>query len=121
MCAPDSSKFFGTPCICFTFTFLFLNVQSYPHCSSFQPHLCLMLLCFSVDTQFYSACSFLQPGVCLRRGSKVKIASDWYWLAKKHNSAHIMHCIELVGSPSGEPMFSLCRKWRKIDGHCKVT
>ena len=23
-------------------------------------------------------------------------------------------CINLVGSPSGEPMFSLCRKWRKI-------
>ena len=27
----------------------------------------------------------------------------------------------LVGSPSGEPMFSLCRKLRKFAGHCKVT
>ena len=27
----------------------------------------------------------------------------------------------LIGSPSGEPMFSLCRKWRKFAGHCKVT
>ena len=28
---------------------------------------------------------------------------------------------KLIGSPSGEPMFSLCRKWRKFAGHCKVT
>ena len=27
----------------------------------------------------------------------------------------------IIGSPSGEPMFSLCRKWRKFAGHCKVT
>ena len=29
--------------------------------------------------------------------------------------------VYLIGSPSGEPMFSLCRKWRKFAGHCKVT
>ena len=28
---------------------------------------------------------------------------------------------QIIGSPSGEPMFSLCRKWRKFAGHCKVT
>ena len=28
---------------------------------------------------------------------------------------------DLIGSPSGEPMFSLCRKWRKFAGHYKVT
>ena len=27
----------------------------------------------------------------------------------------------VIGSPSGEPMFSLCRKWGKFAGHCKVT
>ena len=27
---------------------------------------------------------------------------------------------QFIGSPSGEPMFSLCRKWRKFAGHYKV-
>ena len=36
--------------------------------------------------------------------------------------SHLIGCIgEIIGSPSGEPMFSLCRKWRKFAGHCKVT
>ena len=28
---------------------------------------------------------------------------------------------EFIGSPSGEPMFSLCRKWTNFAGHCTVT
>ena len=27
----------------------------------------------------------------------------------------------LTGSLSGKPMFSLCKKWRKFAGYCKVT
>ena len=34
---------------------------------------------------------------------------------------HSAIILTLFGSPSGEPMFSVCCKWRKFAGYCKVT
>ena len=60
------------------------------------------------------------------RFSQEKLSGFYGIIRKNHNKSGYylikeMHIVYIIGSPSGEPMFSLCKKWRKFARHCKVT